>query len=217
MQARLEPLYTAGEEIAHAVTHGLGLMLSVAGLTALVVAASLRGDAWHIIGCTVFGVTLVVTYASSTLYHTIRRPGAKRVLRHLDHAAVFLLIAGTYTPLTLVNLRGAWGFSLLGLVWGLAALGIALQVTSPGAARRFTVPLRLVMGWLVVVAIGPLVGSIHPEGLTLLVLGGLAYTLGVIFYAWRRPYHHAVWHVFVMAGSACHFSCVLGYVIPPGV
>ncbi|UCE84937.1 MAG: hemolysin III family protein [Deltaproteobacteria bacterium] len=210
------PLYSAAEEIAHAVTHGLGLILSAAGLVALVAAATLRGTTWHVVGCAVFGVTLVLLYAASTLYHGVTSPRAKRVLRQVDHAAVFLLIAGTYTPFTLVNLRGSWGFTLLALVWGLAILGVALHVAIPRGARRLSVPLSLAMGWLVVIALEPLVRSVHPEGLLLMVLGGVAYTLGVVFYTWRRlPYNHLIWHLFVMAGSACHFSCVLGYVIPP--
>jgi hemolysin III len=210
------PFYTVGEEIAHVVTHGLGLVLSLAGLVVLVVYAGLRGDAWHVAGCAVFGVTLVLLYATSTLYHGIPSPRAKRVLRQLDHVAVYLLIAGTYTPLTLVNLRGGWGWTLLALVWSLAVLGIARQVVIPRRARRACVPLYLAMGWLIVIALEPLVRSVHSGGLLLLLLGGLAYTLGVVFYAWRRlPYNHAVWHVFVLAGSICHFSCVFGYVIPP--
>jgi hemolysin III len=213
-----EPFYTLGEEITHAVTHGLGLLLSIGGLAILVAAASVRGDAWHVVGCAVFGTTLVLLYAASTLYHGIHSRRAKRVLRQLDYAAIFLLIAGTYTPFTLVSLRGGWGWTLLALVWGLALLGIALQVTIPSRARRLSVPIYLAMGWLVVIAIEPLVRSVHPQGLLLLFLGGLAYTLGVVFFAWRRlPYNHAVWHVFVLAGSACHFSCVLGYVIPSAV
>lgn len=213
-----EPSYTLGEEITHAITHGLGLLLSLAGLAVLVVAAISRGDAWHLVGCAVFGATLVLLYAASTLYHGIHHRRAKRVLRHLDHAAIYLLIAGTYTPFTLVSLRGGWGWTLLALVWGLAILGIALQVTRPSGLRRAAVPIYLVMGWLVVIAIGPLVRSLDSQGLALLVLGGLAYTLGLVFYAWRRlPYNHAVWHLFVLTGSACHFSCVLGYVIPPAL
>jgi len=210
------PLYTVSEEIAHVLTHGLGLLLSLGGLVVLVVTASLRGDAWHVAGCAVFGATLVLLYAASTLYHGISSPRAKRVLRQLDHSAVYLLIAGTYTPFTLVNLRGSWGWTLLALVWSFAILGIALQVAIPRRARRVSVPLYLAMGWLIVIALEPLVRSVHPGGLVLLVLGGLAYTLGVVFYVWRRlPYNHAVWHVFVLIGSICHFSCVLGYVIPP--
>ena len=211
-----EPFYTVGEEITHAITHGLGLLLSIAGLAVLVVAAISRGDTWHLVGCAVFGATLVLLYAASTLYHGVHHPRAKRVLRHLDHAAIYLLIAGSYTPFTLVSLRGGWGWTLLALVWGLAILGIALQVTRPSGLRRAAVPIYLVMGWLAVIAFEPLFRSLDSQGLVLLVLGGLAYTLGVVFYAWRRlPYNHAVWHLFVLAGSACHFSCVLGYVIPP--
>jgi hemolysin III len=213
-RARL-PLYTVGEEIAHAVTHGLGLVLSLGGLATLVVMATLRGNAWHVIGSAVFGVTLVLLYAASTLYHGVRSPRAKSVFRRIDHSAVFLLIAGTYTPFTLVNLRGSLGWTLLALVWGLALLGVALHATIPRRARWFSVPLALAMGWMVVIAFEPLVRSVHPDGLLLMAAGGLAYTLGVVFYAWRRlPYNHAVWHVCVLAGSACHFSCVLGYVIP---
>jgi len=210
------PLYTAGEEIAHVVTHGLGLVLSLGGLVVLVVTASLRGNAWHVAGCAIFGATLVLLYAASTLYHGTSGPRAKRVLRQLDRSAVYLLIAGTYTPFTLVNLRGSWGWTLLALVWGLAILGIALQVAIPRRVNRAALLLYLAMGWLIVIALGPLVRSVHSGGLVLLVLGGLTYTLGVVFYAWRRlPYNHAVWHVFVLVGSICHFSCVLGYVIPP--
>lgn len=216
MQDHLKvPGYTLGEEIAHAVTHGLGLLLSIGGLAVLVVAASVRGDAWHLVGCAVFGATLVLLYAASTLYHSIHHERAKRVLRRLDWSAIFLLIAGSYTPFTLVSLRGGWGWTLLALVWGLAILGIVLQVIMPVRVRRLSVAIYLAMGWLVVIAIEPLFRSLHPEGLVLLILGGLAYTLGLVFYGWRRlPYNHAVWHVFVLAGSACHFSCVLGYVIP---
>jgi hemolysin III len=210
-----KPLYTIGEEIAHAATHGLGLLLSLGALTTLVVTASLYGDSRHVVGGAVFGAALVLLYAASTLYHAVRDGRAKRVLRQVDHAAIFVLIAGTYTPFTLVSLRGDWGWMLLALVWGLALLGIALQVTGHARARRLSVPLQLVMGWMAVIALEPLIRSLHPDGLTLLVLGGIAYTLGVVFFAWQRlPYNHAVWHVFVLAGSACHFSCVLRYVIP---
>jgi len=212
------PRYSLGEEIAHAATHGVGALLSIAGLISLVVAAALRGSAWHVTGAAVFGVTLVLLFTASTLYHAISHRRAKRVFQRLDHAAIFLLIAGTYTPFTLVNLRGAWGWTLLGLVWGLAILGIVLQTAAPQRARRLSLALYLVMGWMVVIAAEPLVQSIHPDGLALLVLGGVVYTLGVVFYAWQRlPYNHAIWHVFVLAGSACHFSCVLGYVIPDSV
>ncbi len=207
--------YGVGEEVAHALTHGLGLVLSLVGFVTLVLAAGQRGDAWHVVGCTVFGVTLVLLYAASTLYHGVTSPRAKRLLQRFDHAAIFLLIAGTYTPFTLVSLRGEWGSMLLGLVWGLALLGIALQVALPRHVTSVSVLLSLAMGWLAVIALEPLVRAVEPGGLLLLALGGAAYTLGVVFYAWRRlPYNHVVWHLFAMAGSACHFSCVIGYVIP---
>jgi hemolysin III len=214
-QAR-KALYTVGEEIAHALTHGLGLVLSIAGAALLVAAASLRGDAWHVVGCAVFGTTLVLLYAASTLYHGAPVGRAKRILQRLDHAAIFLLIAGTYTPFTLVSLRGDWGFWLLALVWGLALLGVALVAAIPQHMRRLSVALYLAMGWMVVLVLEPLARSVGADGLWLLVVGGLAYSVGVIFYAWERlPYNHAIWHVFVLAGSACHFSCVLGHVVPP--
>jgi hemolysin III len=209
-----ESLYSVGEEVAHAITHGLGLVASVGGLVTLVVAAWLRGDAWHIVGVSIFGTTLVLLYAASTLYHGTRSPRVKRLFQRFDHAAIFLLIAGTYTPFTLVSLRGGWGWTLLAIVWGLAILGILLEVA--GHSRRVSVALHLAMGWLLLIAVEPLARSVHPDGLLLLALGGVAYTLGVVFYAWQRlPYNHAVWHLFVMAGSTCHFACVLGYVIPP--
>ncbi len=209
-----EDRYTTSEEVAHALTHGLGLVASVGGLVALVAAAWLRGDAWHVVGGAVFGATLVLLYGTSTLYHGTRHPRVKRIFQRLDHAAIFLLIAGTYTPFTLVSLRGGWGWTLLAVVWGLAILGILLEVA--GNTRRASLPLHLTMGWLVVIAAQPLARAVHPDGLLLLGLGGLAYTLGVVFYAWRGlPYNHAVWHLFVLAGSTCHFACVLGYVIPP--
>jgi hemolysin III len=210
-----EPLYTLGEEIAHAVTHGLGLVLSIAALVTLVTMAALHGDARHVAGSAIFGVTLVLLYAASTLYHAIPAPRAKQVFRQLDHAAIFLLIAGTYTPFMLIALPGSWGWTLLAAVWGLALTGIVLQFGLPRAARRVAVPLHLAMGWMILIAFEPLARSLHPDGLLLLALGGLAYTSGVVFYAWQRlPFNHAVWHVFVMAGSGLHVSCVAGYLIP---
>lgn len=208
-------LYSLGEEIAHSVTHGVGAILSIAGLTVLVALAALRGTAWHVVSCAVFGSTLVVLYTISTLYHSVTHPRVKRVLRMLDHAAIFLLIAGTYTPFTLVNMRGGWGWALFGVVWGLALLGIAFKMTSSNRFRLLSVPLYLLMGWLVLIALKPLVDSVAPTGLALLVAGGLAYTVGIGFYAWKNlPYSHAVWHLFVLVGSLLHYFAVLLYVIP---
>ncbi len=211
------PIYTLGEEIAHSVTHGIGILLSIAGLAVLVAFAALRGDAWHIVGCSIFGATLVLAYTASTVYHAI--PGtfqrAKKVLRVLDHAAIYLLIAGTYTPFTLVNLRGPWGWTLFGVVWGMAVAGIVFKATLIGRLRVLSVAFYVVMGWLVLIAARPLGRAVGLGGLVLLIAGGVVYTLGVAFYAWKRlPYHHAIWHGFVLAGSTLHFFAVLFYVVP---
>jgi hemolysin III len=207
--------YSVREEIAHSATHGLGIVLSLAGLAALVATASRTGDAWDVVASAVYGVTLVLLYLTSTLYHSIPHPPAKRLLRVLDHSAIYLLIAGTYTPFTLVSLRGPWGWTLFGLVWGLAALGVTLKVAAMGRFRGLSLALYLGMGWLVVIALGPLTAALARGGMVLLVLGGIAYTSGVLFYVWRRlPYHHAVWHAFVLAGSVLHFFAILLYVVP---
>jgi hemolysin III len=201
------------EEAANSLTHGLGLLLAPPGLAVLAVSASRIGDARAVVGCVVFGATLVVLYASSTLYHAVQASPAKRVLRALDHSAIFLLIAGTYTPFTLVSLRGPWGWSLFGVVWGLAVAGITLRLALRRRPTALFVALYLAMGWCVVVAARPLVAAVPPGGIALLVAGGLAYSGGVVFYLWRRlPYHHALWHVFVLAGSAFHYAAVLRYV-----
>jgi hemolysin III len=209
------PAYSPGEEIAHGVTHGLGTGLAVAGLAVLIVVARRSGDPWCLAGDTVFGVTLVLLYLASTLYHSISSPRAKPVLRALDHSAIYLLIAGTYTPFTLVNLRGPAGFALLALVWGLAFAGILWKILDTGRFPAFSILLYLGMGWSILLALRPLVRSVAPGGIALLVAGGLAYTGGVAFYLWRRlPYHHAVWHLFVLAGSILHYCAVLFYVQP---
>ncbi len=208
--------YSVAEEIAHAITHGVGLLLSIAGLVILVVFASLRGDAWHIVSVSIYGATLVLLYTASTFYHALTPPGAKSVFRILDHAAIYLLIAGTYTPFALVNLRGAWGWTLFGLVWSLAALGVVLEATAKQRFKILSLVLYLGLGWLGAIAVKPLLHSVESRGIVLLVAGGLAYTGGVAFYGWRGlRYHHAIWHVFVLAGSLFHFFAVLFYVIPP--
>ena len=205
-----------GEEIANSLTHGAGAVLAVAGLVVLALAASRGGTARTVVACVVFGATLVLLYSASTLYHSLGhgRPRAKAVLRALDHSAIFLLIAGTYTPFTLVSLRGPWGFALFGVVWGLAVAGIALRLALRRRPSALFVALYLAMGWCVVVAAKPLLAAVPPGGVALLVAGGLAYSLGVVFYAWHRPYHHAIWHAFVLAGSVLQYFAVLFYVIP---
>jgi len=207
--------YTVGEEIANSLTHGLGAVLGIAGLVVLVTLAALHGDVWDVVSCSVYGGTMVVLYTASTLYHGITAPRAKRVLQVADHSAIFLLIAGTYTPFTLVSLRGPWGWSIFGAVWGLAAAGIILEIAFPRRWPALALTLYIAMGWVVVVAVKPLLAVLPTGGLVLLVLGGLAYTAGIGFYAWKKlPYGHAIWHLFVLAGTILHFFAVLFYVVP---
>ena len=207
--------YSVGEEIANSLTHGVGVLLAVGGSVVLVTLAAMRGDVWHVVSCSIFGGAMVVLYTLSTLYHSVTNPRAKRALQILDHAAIFLLIAGTYTPFTLVSLRGPWGWSLFGTVWGLAAVGIVLEIAFPRRWPALSLTLYVAMGWVVVVAVKPLLAVLPTGGLLLLVLGGLAYTLGIIFYAWKKlPYGHAIWHLFVLVGTILHFFAVLFYVVP---
>ncbi len=207
--------YTVGEEIAHAVTHGIGIPLSIAALTILVAFSALYGDAWHVTSTAIYGATLILLYTASTLYHGIPHTGARKILQRLDHVAIFLLIAGTYTPFTLVSLRGSWGWLLFAMVWGTAILGIYVEVWGSSKLRRWSLALYLGMGWLVVIAIKPMLANVETGGLLLLLAGGLSYSLGAIFYAWERlSYNHAIWHIFVLAGSILHFFSILFYVVP---
>ncbi len=207
--------YTIGEEIANSITHGLGAGLAIAGLVFLVYYSAVYGTIWHIVSCAIYGTTLVLLYTISTLYHSIPSPRFKSVMRILDHSAIFLLIAGTYTPFTLVSLRGPWGWSLLGVIWGAAILGILFQTALQKSWVSLTVALYVLMGWAIVVAVKPLLDVIPTEGFLLLLYGGLAYTLGTAFYIWKQMrFHHAIWHVFVLAGSAFHFFAVFYYVLP---
>ena len=209
--------YSLKEEIAHSVTHGIGALLSVVGLTILVIYSSMYGDTWHIISSSIYGVTLITLYTSSTLYHAITVPNVKRFLQKLDHAAIFLLIAGTYTPFTLVNLRGGWGWTLFGIVWSIAIAGMIMELIVKQRYKRVSLGLYLGLGWIVMIAIDPMITHVEAGGLILLLIGGLFYSLGVIFYVWKTLlYHHAIWHVFVLTGSVCHFFAVFFYVIPSG-
>jgi len=211
-----EAHYSFGEEIANAVTHGVGAFLAVAGLVVLSYFAAQNGDIWAVTSCAIFGGTLVLLYTVSTLYHSLPQPRAKTVMKLLDHASIYLLIAGTYTPFTLVNLRGPWGWTLFGIVWGIALLGIVFKASLLRAWTIISLALYLAMGWVIVIALKPLLDSIATGGFVLLLLGGLAYTLGSVFYLWRQlRFHHAIWHLFVLAGSVLHFFAVLFYVIPP--
>ncbi len=200
-----------GEEIANSVTHGAGLIASIAALPVLVLTALGRRDPWQLVGGAIFGATLVLLYLSSTLYHAMPVCRAKHVLRRVDHSAIYLLIAGTYTPFTLGALRGPWGWALLGTIWGLALFGIVAKWTLGFRFPRLSTLLYLAMGWLIVIGLQPLVAGVAPAGIAWLVAGGLCYTGGVVFYAMdgRIRYGHALWHLFVIAGSVCHFIAVL--------
>jgi hemolysin III len=208
-------IYSVGEEIANAVTHGIGTALSSAGLALLLVFATLYGDAWHVVSTAIYGSSLVLLYTASTLYHSIVNARAKKVFKILDHSGIYLLIAGSYTPFTLVTLRGAWGWSLFGVVWGLAVLGIALEAFWVLRPKWISALVYIGMGWIVVVAMRPLIAALPPTGLWLLAAGGLAYTGGTAFYVIKRVrYMHAVWHLWVMGGSICHFLAIILYVVP---
>jgi hemolysin III len=203
---------SAGEEIANAVSHGVALLLAVIAAPVLVVSAAQRGTMAEIIGVSIFGTTMVLAYLTSTLYHALAMNRAKRVFRILDHGAIFLLIAGTYTPFTLGPLRGAWGWTLFGLVGGLALAGVVFKVVGGVRYPKLSTSLYIAMGWLVIVAIEPLRLNVPMSGLFWLLAGGIAYTAGVAFFAPKRlRYGHFVWHLFVIAGSACHFAAVLWY------
>ncbi|MBI5282362.1 MAG: hemolysin III family protein [Candidatus Solibacter usitatus] len=206
-------LPTIGEEIANAITHGLGALLGIAGLVVLVVRAASEGTALHVVAAAVYGSSLILLYLVSTLYHALTKGRAKRLFRILDHCLIYVLIAGTYTPFTLVTLRGAWGWSLFGAVWGLAVLGVVFKVFFTGRLHVLSTAAYVLMGWMAVVAIGPLWGALAGPALAWLVAGGLFYSLGVVFFASSRRYAHAVWHLFVLAGSVCHFAVVLRYVV----
>lgn len=209
--------YHPAEELANRLTHGIGALLSVAGLVFLTVYSALHGDAWVITSTAVYGASLVILYTASTLYHTVTSDRWRRFFQKLDHAAIFLLIAGTYTPFTLGPLRGGWGWTLFGIVWGLAVIGVVLKLFFAGKADVLSTVAYLVMGWLVVIAIKPLIAALPAGALWWLVAGGLCYSFGTIFYLWEKlPYNHAVWHVWVLGGSVCHWVAVFGYIVPRG-
>jgi hemolysin III len=203
---------TPGEELANSLTHGVGFVAAVVGTPILLAEAARVGGVADIIGAAVFAATVMLAYLASTLYHAVPWPRAKEILRVLDHGSIYLLIAGTYTPFTLGILRGGWGWTLFGLVWTLALAGVVMKVSHGMRFPRLSVVFYLAMGWLIVIAAGPLVERMPASGLAWLVAGGCAYTLGVVFYALDRfRYCHFIWHLFVLAGTACHFVAVLGY------
>lgn len=206
--------YTVGEEIANSVTHGVGLGLSIAALVLLVVFAVSGGGGWKLAAAIVYGLALILEFTASTLYHSFPQPGVKHVFKVLDHAGIYLLIAGTYTPFLLVTLRDRGVWWMFVLVWGLAAAGIGAEAFWVYRPRWVSALVYLVMGWIVVGAIGPLTDALPVAGVWLLAAGGLAYTLGTVFYVLKRvPYMHAVWHLFVLGGAVCHFLTVIVFVL----
>ena len=213
--AGILPQYSQQEELANVLTHGIGAILALSALIVLIVFSSLNGTAYHIVSSAVFGTCLLLLYTMSTLYHLVKKERIKRVFRLLDHSSIFLLIAGTYTPFTLVTLNGKWGWTLFGLVWGLAVTGIITEFATGQKYKKVSLVLYIGMGWLIIIAIKPLIDTIPLGGLTLLICGGLCYTLGIVFYIWKSlAGNHAIWHLFVLGGSMLHFFAVFFYVIP---
>jgi hemolysin III len=198
------------EELVNFITHGVGAVLAVAGMVLLIVFACIYGTVWHIVGFTIFGSTLTILYLSSTLYHGFRGEQIKKLFRKFDHISIFLLIAGTYTPFCFSALHGWVGWTIFGVVWGCCLLGIVLKAFFTGKMEKLSLIIYITMGWLIVFAIKPLYENISSTAFTFLLLGGLCYTLGTYFYANdKKRFHHGVWHVFVLCGSACHFFSVM--------
>ena len=207
--------YSRNEEIANSLTHGVGVGLSVAALALLVSYSVIAGDAWRIVSFGIYGTSLIALYLASTIYHAVSDPTRKRFYRILDHSAICFLIAGTYTPISLITLRGAWGWTLFGLIWGFAAAGIILSVFFVGRYQKLTVAIYIAMGWLAIIAIKPMLAAMPTGGMIWLGAGGGFYTGGVVFYVWKKlPFNHAIWHLFVLGGSACHFFCLWYHVLP---
>ncbi len=205
---------TRGEEIANSISHGMGFLIAVAVSPMLIVSAVQQGSSAGVVGATIFAFTMVLLYFTSAFYHALVNNKVKQLFQHLDHCAIFLLIAGTYTPFTLGVLSGVWGWTLLGLVWGMAILGIILKSVGGAKGQTVSTLLYLAMGWLIVIAVKPLYLNMPPWGIFWLVSGGVAYTAGVGFYvADQMKYAHFIWHLFVMAGTTCHFIAVLEYAV----
>ena len=201
-----------GDEWANSLTHGIGLILSLIGLFLLIETPFQEKDIWKLMNFFIYGGSLILLYASSTFYHIVRRPKLKKIMRTVDHCAIYLLIAGSYTPFTILVLGGVWGWTLFSIVWSLAVSGIILKIFFKHRFKILSTCLYLFMGWLVVIAIQPLRENFPPEGLIWLLAGGISYTIGVIFYVLdKRRFYHAIWHLFVLGGSVCHYLAVLFY------
>lgn len=206
------PRYTLGEEIANSITHGIGAALSVAALVLLIVYATQHRDVWRIISFSIYGTSLFALYLASTLYHAFTHEKVKHFFRLLDHSCIFLLIAGTYTPPTLIVMRGTWGWTLFTTIWAMAVAGLVFKTFNMERYQFISVVIYIIMGWLAIIAIKPMLASLPAGMFTWVLVGGLFYTFGIVFYAWEKlPYNHAVWHLFVLGGSITHFFGILLY------
>lgn len=200
---------SAGEEIANAITHGIGSVLSIAALVVLIIIAGRQGDIWHLVSFSIYGSSLILLYLSSTLYHSFTNQRVKNLFARFDHISIFLLIAGTYTPILLTTMRGIWGFTLFGIIWGLAIIGAVIRSIYLHRFRKLMVAVYLLMGWMFVLAGKQIFESLPSQSILFLVLGGISYSVGVIFYLWRKlPYSHGIWHLFVLGGSVLHFFAI---------
>lgn len=204
---------STAEEIANVLTHGIGTAFGIAALSILVVKAALYGNVWHVVSMSIYGATLVILYMSSTLYHMYAFTRARQFFKMMDHISIYLLIAGTYTPFTLISLRGGWGWTIFGIVWGIAVAGIVMKVFYTGRFEFLSTLLYLGMGWIIIIAVKPLIEKVETMGLIWLLIGGLSYSLGTIFFRMHKMrYHHFIWHLFVLGGSVSHFFAILYYV-----
>ncbi len=214
-EGRVAPLSIKRVELANSATHGLGTVGSIVGLTMLLLKATRLKNGWMFAGFLVYGISLILLFLSSTLYHAMPFPRLKSLFRLVDHGSIYILIAGTYTPFTLVSLRGPWGWSIFGTIWGLALAGVLFDSFSKGHFRKIGTATYILMGWLSLILLPKLFFSLGLAGLITLLIGGLLYTLGVVFYAWKDlTYNHVIWHLFVLAGGACHFLTVYLFVTP---
>ncbi|MBN1366187.1 MAG: hemolysin III family protein [Syntrophaceae bacterium] len=217
-EVQIAAKYSPVEEIFNSIIHGIGILISIAGLVLLIVFSALYGDSRHIVSCTIFGTALVLLYTASTLYHSFQKPSIKHLFRIFDHSCIYILIAGTYTPFLLITIQGTIGWVMFAIVWSVTLIGVFFKVYFVHRFEIISTIAYISMGWLIIFAIKPLFQALPGGGLALLISGGFAYTIGTIFYAWKRlPFNHAIWHLFVLSGSVCHFFSVMFYVIPPKV
>ncbi|MFJ5623778.1 hemolysin III family protein [Peribacillus loiseleuriae] len=208
-------VYTKKEEVANAITHGIGVLLSIAALVFLIIFSAKQGNAWYVTAATIYGISMITLFVASTLVHSFPEGKAKDVFEIFDHSAIYFFIAGTYTPIMLIAVHGTLGWTLLSIVWGVAVVGTVFKTFFVKKFLFLSTLLYIAMGWMIVIAWGPLSSNLPAMGINLLMIGGLLYTVGAIFYVWRGfPYHHAVWHLFVLGGSATHFFAVLLYILP---